>query len=198
MQIFLIGNIFYIIYQMFKNNVKKQGRSITDNDGLKRAYEQGDAYPFGDTLVIAGSHAARDWYAVFTKKPAWGNVRNAYRYQQAEKALKANPNIKTAVGHSLGASVRLELQKNYPYSKSRTNGGPIWDPLGSDSKSSDRYRNYLDPISIFDRSAKSSFKANPLFSHNYDNIAKFKTSGNNACGWINKDQSISLIQKIFF
>ena len=59
---------------MFKKNNKLSGKSITDNDGLNRAYEQGDAYPFGDTLFIAGSHAARDWYDVFTKIPAWGNV----------------------------------------------------------------------------------------------------------------------------
>jgi hypothetical protein len=37
-----------------------EGR-ITDAEGLRRAYEQGDAYTHGATTYIAGSHTARDW-----------------------------------------------------------------------------------------------------------------------------------------
>ena len=195
-----------------------RGNGITDSEGLQRAYAQGDAYPYGNTLYIAGSHTAKDWFDDVTKVPFWGDVRNATRYEQAEKALKANPNISRVVGHSLGGSVALELQKNYPHLQSRTYGAPVWDPFGLDTQPYDqwqrlgkpswipqpekieRYRNYLDPVSIFDRSATRSVKWKPFTSysltHAYDNIgSKFKSEGNeNANGWTNKDGSVSLVQ----
>lgn len=195
-----------------------RGKGITDTEGLQRAYEQGDAYPYGNTLYIAGSHTAKDWYDDVTKVPFWGDVRNATRYQQAEKALKANPNITRVVGHSLGGSVALELQKQYPHLQSRTYGAPVWDPLGLDRQPHDqwqrlgkpagiqqpdkveRYRNYMDPVSIFDSSATNSVKWNPFdnfsLTHTYDNLGQqFKSEGNdNAKGWRNQDGSISLVQ----
>jgi len=131
-----------------------KGETITDKEGLERAYQQGDAYAYGDTLYVAGSHTARDWFDDVTKIPNWqnapagfsnatdimqmipgaGDLRNAERYQAAETALKANPGIKRVVGHSLGGSVALELQKNYSGLESRTYGAPVWDPTGSDGK----------------------------------------------------------------
>ena len=81
------------------------------------------------------------------------------------------------VGHSLGGSVSLELQKNYPDRKlkSRTYGAPVMDLLGSESENVDRYRNGFDPVSVFDRGAKKSIKWNVLDSgsltHDYSNIA---------------------------
>jgi pimeloyl-ACP methyl ester carboxylesterase len=176
-----------------------RGRAITDKTGLERAYEQGDAYAHGDTLYIAGSHTARDWFDDVTKIPAWGDLRNAERYREAEKALKANPNITRVVGHSLGGSVALELQKNNPALESRTYGAPVWDPLGQDGKV-DRYRNWFDPVSVLDRSASRSFKGNPFDSfsmtHDYGNIAtKFQSGGSdNANGWRNQDGTVSLVQ----
>jgi len=181
-----------------------KGNPITDSEGLQRAYSQGDAYAHGDTLYVAGSHTAKDWYDDVTKVPFWGDLRNSTRYQQAEKALKANPNITNVVGHSLGGSVALELQKNYPNLQSRTFGAPVWDPFGVDNKYRaspvDRYRNALDPVSIFDGSAKNSIKWNPFNSlsltHDYSNIAdNFKSGGNeNAYGWQNNDGTKSLTQ----
>jgi pimeloyl-ACP methyl ester carboxylesterase len=179
------------------------GKGISDKTGLERAYSQGDAYAYGNTLYIAGSHTAKDWYDDVTKVPVWGDLRNATRYQQAEKALKANPNITNVVGHSLGGSVALELQKNHAGLSSRTYGAPVWDPLGRDRSGGahvDRYRNFLDPVSILDRSATNSVKWNPLDSksltHDYSNIAtNYKTGGNqSAKGWTNPDNSVSLTQ----
>jgi hypothetical protein len=200
-----------------------KGETITDKEGLERAYQQGDAYAYGDTLYIAGSHTARDWFDDVTKIPKWQNVpggfnpvvdlmntglgkkvlgtgdlRKSERYGAAEKALKANPNIKRVVGHSLGGSVALELQKNYSGLESRTYGAPVWDPLGKDGKV-DRYRNWFDPVSVFDRSAERSFKANPFDSfsmtHDYGNIAtKFTSDPTSANGWLNPDGSASLTQ----
>ncbi len=189
------------------------GEDINDAEGLERAYEQGDAYAHGDTLYIAGSHTAKDWFDDFTKVPFWGDTRNATRYQEAEKALKANPNIKNVVGHSLGGSVALELQKQHPNLTSRTFGAPVWDPFGEDNKYKgfgpqdslgrgqvDRYRNVFDPVSMFDGSAKNSIKGNPFDSksltHDYSNIAnKFQAGGaDHAYGWQNPDGTTSLIE----
>ena len=63
-----------------------------------------------------------------------GDLRNSTRYQEAEKALTANPNIKNVVGHNLGGSVALELQKNHPSLNSRAFGAPVWDPRSVDNK----------------------------------------------------------------
>ena len=176
-----------------------RGDTISDKTGLERAYEQGDAYAYGDTLYIAGSHTARDWFDDVTKIPAWGDLRNAERYRAAEKALKANPNIKRVVGHSSGGSIARELQKNYAGLESRTYGAPVWNPIGGDAKA-ERYRNWLDPISVFDRSAARSFKTNPFDSfsmtHDYGNIAtKFQPTGSdNASGYMTPDGTVALTQ----
>ena len=150
---------------------------ITDSEGLRRAYAQGDYYVHGKTMFIAGSHTQRDWFDDVTKIPAWGDLRNSERYQKVQKPFEAQGQIDTVVGHSLGGSVSLELQKNYPDRKikSRTYGAPVIDLLGSESENVDRYRNWLDPVSILDRGAKKSIKWNVLDSgsltHDYSNIA---------------------------
>ena len=150
---------------------------ITDSEGLRRAYEQGDYYVHGKTMFIAGSHTARDWFDDITKVPAWGDLKNSDRYQKVQTKFEEQDQIDTVVGHSLGGSVSLELQKNYPERKlkSRTYGAPVMDLLGSESENVDRYRNWFDPVSVFDRGAKKSIKWNVLDSgsltHDYSNIA---------------------------
>lgn len=176
-----------------------KGVPVNDREGLQRAYQQGDAYARGDTLYIAGSHTAKDWYDDVTKVPFWGDLRESTRYKQVEKALKANPNIKRVVGHSLGGSVALELQKRSPKLESRTYGAPVWNPMGGEGDV-DRYRNWGDPFSVFDRSARRSVKWNPFdsmsFTHDYGNLApKFSSGGDKvAFGWRNSDGSESLAQ----
>jgi hypothetical protein len=49
---------------------------ITDSEGLQRAYKHGDYYVHGRTMLIAGSHTARDWFDDFTKVPAWGDKKS--------------------------------------------------------------------------------------------------------------------------
>ena len=57
------------------------------------------------------------------------------------------------VGHSLGGSVALEMQKEKGIPKSRTFGAPVLD-LGMFGPKAERYRHPLDPVSILDRKAK--------------------------------------------
>ena len=84
---------------------------ITDAQGLERAYQHGDYYIHGDTLYIADSHAAQDWYDDVAKIPFWGDLRNSTRCQAARDALMQRPEVKRTVGHSLGGSVALELDE---------------------------------------------------------------------------------------
>jgi hypothetical protein len=157
--------------------------NITDSEGLRRAYQQGDYYVHqdkvgGDKLFIAGSHTAKDWYDDVTKIPFWGDLRESDRYKNVVNVLKDNKNISTIIGHSLGGSVSLELQKNFNdrQLKTRTYGAPVFDPFGfMNDKKNERYRNWFDPVSLFDRGANNSIKWNPLSSgsltHDFTNIA---------------------------
>lgn len=171
---------------------------ITDADGLERAYKQGDVFIHGDTMYVAGSHTAKDWYDDFTKVPIWGDLRNATRYQKAQEALLANPQISRVVGHSLGGSVALELERNHKQiTDSRTYGAPVWELTGSESNGAHRYRNWFDPVSIADRGAQKSWKSDPFatFSmmHDYGNIANnFSTLSKIETQQRNADGSISL------
>ena len=97
--------------------------SITDAEGLRRAYEQGDAYTHGKTLYVAGSHTARDWMDDITRIPFWrplfGGSKAIHRYQMAQQAAReTKPDI--VVGHSLGGAVALQMQKEQPGLKTRT------------------------------------------------------------------------------
>ena len=66
---------------------------ITDGQGLERASANGNQYTHGDTMYIAGSHTAKDWYDDVTKIP-FGNVRNATRYKAVRDALMENPQVR--------------------------------------------------------------------------------------------------------
>ena len=127
-------------------------------------------------MYIASSHTARDWYDDFSKVPFWGDLRDSERYQKAYEALKNRGEIDTVVGHPLGGVVGLEMEKNFPdrIKTSRTYGAPVLNLTGSDSETAQRYRHWLDPISMLDRSAKRSIKWNALDSgsltHDYTDI----------------------------
>lgn len=170
---------------------------ISDAEGLRRSYKQGDYHIENNTMYVAGSHTAKDWWDDITKVPFYGDLRKSTRYQAVDKVLGENPNIEYLVGHSLGGSVVLELQKQYPDRgfKTRTYGAPVFDPdisgtriIGESLKKLtdktykplvvERYRNVFDPVSIFDSDAKKSFSWNPITglagAHGYDNIAQHK------------------------
>ena len=71
------------------------------------------------------------------------------------------------VGHSLGGSVSLELQKNQGERKFETDtyGTPAASYSIPDNIDNHRYRNYGHPISMFDRGANSKFKQSALEHH---------------------------------
>ena len=122
------------------------------------------------TLYIAGSDSWRSWYDDFRNVPVWGDLTDAERYKQAERAYddltqKLGKSVHRVVGHSLGGSVALELAKNKGIEFSRTFGAPVVDPNPFHRGSVERYRHPLDPVSIADRGASwGTFAAYP---HSY-------------------------------
>ena len=143
------------------------------------AIQQYKALMFGLTSVPYIKDYAR---AIDDRLPFshMGDLTKSQRYIEAEKVLKANPNIKRAVGYSLGGSVALELQKKYPQLQTRTYNAPVVDFSNAISPkyepNQERYRNMGDPISIFDSGARSSlnlkFMDQPNLIHQYQNLAK--------------------------
>ena len=107
-------------------------------------------------------------------------TRYSQRYIEADKALKANPQINKLIGHSIGGSVSLELEKNNPDKtfEVRTYGAPVW----SSEKSGNRYRAAWDPISIFDSGATTingtSFNPHSYENGFYNNSNNFKRRNN--------------------
>jgi hypothetical protein len=142
-------------------------------------------------MYVAGSHTARDFYDDVTKIPFWGSVKSSERYQQAAKMLKANPQVRTVVGHSLGGSVAHELQQDNPTLKTMTYGSPSvsWGKAGGEG----RLRNAWDPVSVFDRGAVQLRHPNPLghasFTHDYHNSERVSEQAGTQA---NPDGSVSI------
>jgi hypothetical protein len=145
---------------------------ITDKLGLSKAYgRESKLYTHGDTLYIAGTHSfgdVMDW-----PKIPLGMVDKSKRYQKAIEVLKVNKDIVNVVGHSLGGSVALELQQNFPDRKFKSNtyGAPVASVTGAGN----RYRNVFDPVSILDRGAANSINIG-LNPHTYSNFDTNKVS----------------------
>lgn len=177
------------------NNKKiLKGSSITDMIGLSNAYSsKNGVFVNGDTLYISGTHTARDVYDDLTTIP-FNRIEHSERYQQAIKSLEAVPTIKRVVGHSLGGSVALQIEKNYPnkIDFSRVYGTPVLDMNPYINDKVERYRNWFDPISLLDINASSDWSSG-LNPHSYNIADNFSTNLNTNNGWINPDNTISLI-----
>ena len=151
-----------------------------NQEGLDLAYKQFNyIFTQGDTLFIAGTQNSQDIYDDIRHVAWWGNMTKTQRYKDAETYLKANPNkIKKLVTHSLGSSVGLALQRNYPEKKYEvvTYGAPViggLDPFRGDYKV-ERYKHIgkkrqSDPIASLDLFAKEVpiNSNNPLKLHSY-------------------------------
>ena len=144
-------------------------------------------------MYVAGSHTATDWYDDVTKVPFWGDLRESHRYKQADKMLKANPQVHNIVGHSLGGSVVHELQQKQCF-RSVTYGSPSVSLPGSGW---DRYRNRYDPFSFFDRGATQQVHPNPFqhtsLTHDYHNFENV-SSKDGILGHENPDKSVSITE----
>ena len=105
-------------------------------------------------------------------------MKQTQRYKDADQHLRKNPQIKHLVSHSLGGSVALALQKNYPERKYTvvTYGAPVTiglDPFRGDAKV-ERYKHTgkageSDPIASLDMFATEVpiNSSNPFKLHSY-------------------------------
>ena len=136
--------------------------------GLQKAYNTNKGIHIdNDTMFIAGTRNFRDVYDDVTKIPVWGDLKNSKRYRDVEEEIKANPNVKKLVGHSLAGSVALEFEKNNKGYETTTYGAPVFQ---LSSNAGNRFRHRNDAISAFDFGAKNiGFNLNPLKAHSYQN-----------------------------
>jgi hypothetical protein len=160
------------IIEANKNSEPITIQPITDKEGMSRAYgREVKLYTHGDSLYVAGTTSAQDVYDDL--KIPFGKTSKSMRYKNALEVLRVNPDIKNVVGHSLGGAVALELQKNFPDRKFKTN--TYGAPVVSFTPAENRFRNYLDPVSILDRGAKNTVNVG-LNPHTFGNFDKNKVS----------------------
>lgn len=161
-------------YSFLGNNYKvinDDHYALTDAQGLDRAYSLDNGiHIHGDTAFVAGTKSLGDAYDDL--KIPFHMTSRAQRYQDLEKTLKNNPQVKNLVGHSLGGATVLEYQKNNPNLNLRTitYGSPSFSL--SSNGNEERYRNFGDPISFVDFGARTNTlkSINPFTLHSYQNF----------------------------
>jgi hypothetical protein len=157
---------------IMKNSEPLSIEPILDKDGLSKAYgRESKLYTHGDTLYIAGTSSVQDVWDDL--KIPFKQTDKSMRYKNAVALLKTNPDIKNVVGHSLGGSVALELQQNFPDRKFKSN--TYGAPVISTTAAPNRFRNYFDPVSMLDRGAKSTINVG-LNPHTFGNFDQNKVS----------------------
>jgi hypothetical protein len=93
---------------------------ITDKEGLDKAYAREEKlFVNGNTMYVAGTSYLQDVWDDL-KIPLVKTAR-AQRYKDADALLAQNPQVSNLVGHSLGGSSVLELQKNHGERTFKTN-----------------------------------------------------------------------------
>ena len=171
-----------------KNKVDKSKDAFHQRNqlGLDRAYKRGKGIlPYiesdSDTLYVAGTQNEQDVYDDVRHVPPlpWSDMKQTERYKTAEIYLNSNPQIKRLVTHSLGSSVGLALQKNYPERNYEvvTYGAPVFiglDPFRDKKFKVQRFKHIgreaqSDPISSLDMFATivPINSENPLTLHSY-------------------------------
>jgi hypothetical protein len=189
--------ITYKDRQESQTKPKAQER-LSDKDGLDKVYSAGEKlHVQGDTLYVAGTSNVQD--AWDTLKIPFGKTAEAQRYKDVDALLAQNPQVSNLVGHSLGGSAVLELQKNHGEKAFKTNtyNAPVNSITRPDNINHHRYRNFGDIFSVLDRQAETSFKLNAavhyanaykdkdpqefwngvLDAHSYDNFDNNKIGG---------------------
>ena len=99
----------------------KQLQDITDEEGLKRAYETKDGlYQHYNQLFIAGTKDSPQDH-IDDLKPSFDDALNkTHRGRTADAYYRSHHEIDTVIGHSLGGAVVLSLGKQYKKKKVTT------------------------------------------------------------------------------
>ena len=102
----------------------KQLRDITDEEGLKRAYDsQYGLYQHYSKLFIAGTKNFPQDHLDDLKLPFDDTLNKTKRCRDADAYYRSHHEIDTVIGHSLGGSVSLAIEKKYKKKKVITHMG---------------------------------------------------------------------------
>jgi hypothetical protein len=140
----------------------KKLQDISDEEGLKLAYDaKNGLYQHYNKLFIAGTRDFPGDHIDDLKLPFDDTLNKTKRGRDADAYYRSHHEVDTVIGHSLGGSVSLALEKQYkkegnnPYGiiQSKTFGAPVisTDVLGE--KNPNRIRYFGDPISALDFNA---------------------------------------------
>ena len=165
---------------------------MEDRQGLAEDYKNyNSVYAAGDTLYVAGTKP--------NFQDVWDDLKiplrltnRTQRYSDAARVLKAMPQIRRVVGHSLGGAVTLELQKAHPELKTVTYGAPVISASGGE-----RHRALFDPIAMFDFGAKTELSRG-INPHGYSGLAHgchAFAKNTSKDGYTNSDQSSSMYRR---
>ena len=111
----------------------KQLQDLTDDEGLRLAYETKDGlYQHYKELFIAGTNDCPQDHKDDLKLPFGDTLIKTKRGRDADAYYRSHHEIDTVIGHSLGGAVALSLEEQYkkegnnPYGiiQSKTFGAP--------------------------------------------------------------------------
>ena len=154
----------------------KQLQDISDEEGLKRAYDTQDGlYQHYNKYFIAGTKDPIDMVDDL-KLPFNDTLNKTTRGRTADAYYRSHHEIDTVVGHSLGGSVSLALEQKYkkegnnPYGilQSKTFGAPVISGNVLGEKNPNRIRYFGDPIPALDFNATN---VTPSIGFRFNNSA---------------------------
>ena len=94
--------------------IVKQLRDITDEEGLKRAYDTQDGlYQHYNKLFIAGTKDFPHDHIDDLKLPFDDTLNQTKRGRDADAYYRSHHEIDTVIGHSSGGAVSLALEKQF-------------------------------------------------------------------------------------
>lgn len=153
---------------------------LSDTEGLQRAYAAGSKmYHHKNTLYIAGTSSIGDvleWPDIpLHRIPETTRFKTVDRYLSGISKDQMPSRI---VGHSLGSSVGMELEKKYNI-HSTSYGAPVFDPIPRNPfHMPDRYACRFDPVASLDFGAKKVDCTDRLNPHNYSGLERFRKYNN--------------------
>ena len=97
-----------------QQKIVKQLQDISDEEGLKRAYDTKDGlYQHYNKLFIAGTKDFPQDHIDDLKLPFDDTLNKTKRGRDADAYYRSHHEIDTVIGHSLGGAVSLALEKQY-------------------------------------------------------------------------------------
>ena len=162
------------------DRMPKSNGKISNTQGIKMAYDRDNKIFVKDNkMYIGGTTSANDWKQNFTMLKT-GQIRQMDRYKEARRVLLQNPQVDTLLGHSMGGSVALELNKEFKDKnfKTRTYDAPVVSLIspifGFDrpTEQHKRFRKAGDLVSSLDSAAinYNTDSFNPVRNHDIDQL----------------------------